>query len=177
MVTAAHHRQRRPPAVAGCFSGTLTPIACTRESYLRANHLSHRFAGIKEFRPSFRLVRRLGNRPVSGKRRARRVDVPSHSRFAAGLSTKRVSPEVVLRPARTALAPEAGATFNEAMRAPYDEIADWYEHEFLGPQDARAADPLGISHCLRALLGAGSGPCLEIACGTGVHAATVAGLG
>jgi hypothetical protein len=53
------------------------------------------------------------------------------------------------------------------MRAPYDEIADWYEHEFLGPQDARAADPLGISHCLRALLGAGSGPCLEIACGTG----------
>ena len=73
--------------------------------------------------------------------------------------------------------PEAGATFNEAMRAPYDEIADWYEHEFLGPQDARAADPLGISHCLRALLGEGSGPCLEIACGTGVHAATVAGLG
>jgi SAM-dependent methyltransferase len=73
--------------------------------------------------------------------------------------------------------PEIGATFNEAMRAPYDEIADWYEHEFLGPQDARAADPLGISHCLRALLGEGSGPCLEIACGTGVHAATVAGLG
>ena len=24
--------------------------------------------------------------------------------------------------------------FNEAMRAPYDEIADWYEHEFLGTQ-------------------------------------------
>jgi SAM-dependent methyltransferase len=63
------------------------------------------------------------------------------------------------------------------MRAPYDEIADWYEHEFLGPQDARAADPLGIDHCLRALLGAGSGPCLEIGCGTGVHAATVADLG
>jgi SAM-dependent methyltransferase len=73
--------------------------------------------------------------------------------------------------------PEVGATFNEAMRAPYDEIADWYEHDFLGPQDARAADPLGISYCLRALLGEGSGPCLEIACGTGVHAATVAGLG
>jgi SAM-dependent methyltransferase len=63
------------------------------------------------------------------------------------------------------------------MRATYDEIADWYEHEFLGPQELRAADPIGISHCLRALLSEGSGPCLEIACGTGVHAATVAGLG
>ncbi len=30
------------------------------------------------------------------------------------------------------------------MRAVYDEIADWYEHEFLGTQDTRAADPLGI---------------------------------
>ena len=63
------------------------------------------------------------------------------------------------------------------MRAPYDEIADWYEHEFLGTKDTRAADPLGIDHCLRALLGTGSGTCLEIACGTGVHAATVADLG
>jgi SAM-dependent methyltransferase len=63
------------------------------------------------------------------------------------------------------------------MRAVYDEIADWYEHEFLGPPDRRAADPLGIDHCLRALLGAGSGTCLEVACGTGVHAATVADLG
>jgi SAM-dependent methyltransferase len=63
------------------------------------------------------------------------------------------------------------------MRMPYDEIADWYEHEFLGTQDTRAADPLGISRSLRALLGAGSGTCLEIGCGTGVHAATVADLG
>jgi SAM-dependent methyltransferase len=63
------------------------------------------------------------------------------------------------------------------MRAPYDEIADWYEHEFLGPQEARAADPLGIDRCLRALLGRGGGTCLEIGCGTGVHATTVADLG
>jgi SAM-dependent methyltransferase len=63
------------------------------------------------------------------------------------------------------------------MRALYDEIADWYEHEFLGPQDARGADPLGIDRCLRALLGQGGGICLEIGCGTGVHAATVADLG
>jgi ubiquinone/menaquinone biosynthesis C-methylase UbiE len=63
------------------------------------------------------------------------------------------------------------------MRAAYDEIADWYEHEFLWTQDLRAADPLGIDHCLRALLGTGSGICLEIGCGTGVHAATVRDLG
>jgi ubiquinone/menaquinone biosynthesis C-methylase UbiE len=63
------------------------------------------------------------------------------------------------------------------MRAVYDEIADWYEHEFLGTQDTRVADPLEIDHCLRALLGPGSGTCLEIGCGTGVHAATVRELG
>jgi SAM-dependent methyltransferase len=63
------------------------------------------------------------------------------------------------------------------MRAAYDEIADWYEHEFLGTQDTRAADPLEIDRCLRALLGPGSGTCLEIGCGTGVHAATVRELG
>src|ERR1700733_14904145 len=63
------------------------------------------------------------------------------------------------------------------MRAVYDEIADWYEHEFLGPHDARASDPLEIDHCLRALLGPGSGTCLEVGCGTGVHAATVRALG
>jgi len=63
------------------------------------------------------------------------------------------------------------------MQAVYDEIADWYEHEFLGRQDARASDPLEIDHCLRALLGTGSGACLEVGCGTGVHAATVRELG
>jgi SAM-dependent methyltransferase len=63
------------------------------------------------------------------------------------------------------------------MGAVYDKIADWYENEFLGPQDMRAADPLEIDHCLRALLGTGSGTCLEIGCGTGVHAATVRELG
>jgi SAM-dependent methyltransferase len=63
------------------------------------------------------------------------------------------------------------------MRAVYDEIADWYEHEFLGTQDARASDPIGIDRCLRESLGPGSGVCLEIGCGTGVHAATVRELG
>jgi SAM-dependent methyltransferase len=72
-----------------------------------------------------------------------------------------------------------------APTAAYDEIADWYEQEFLGSQPATGksagesadADPLGISHALRQLLGHGSGTCLEIGCGTGVHAVTVRELG
>jgi SAM-dependent methyltransferase len=61
-----------------------------------------------------------------------------------------------------------------ARTAAYDEIADWYEEEFLG---RTAHDPLGIVDGLRALLGEGDGVCLEIGCGTGVHAATVRDLG
>lgn len=65
--------------------------------------------------------------------------------------------------------------------AAYDRIADWYEHEFLGRQ-ARGglhddADPLGIDRALADLLGAGRGVCLDIGCGTGVHAARVRDLG
>jgi ubiquinone/menaquinone biosynthesis C-methylase UbiE len=62
--------------------------------------------------------------------------------------------------------------------AAYDEIADWYETEFLPRQGD--TDPLGTTRALRDLLGrpddAGNG-CLEIGCGTGVHAATVRELG
>src|SRR5260221_12481554 len=65
--------------------------------------------------------------------------------------------------------------------AAYDEIADWYEQEFLG---GRVADPacgdgdrLGIDRALRDLLNEGSGVCLEIGCGTGVHASRVSQLG
>ncbi|MEU0074041.1 class I SAM-dependent methyltransferase [Streptomyces sp. NPDC006332] len=68
-----------------------------------------------------------------------------------------------------------------ALRAAYDEIADWYEEEFLGGQRAGAAkadgNPLSLGHVLHDLLGAGSGACLEIGCGTGVHAAGVRELG
>lgn len=60
-------------------------------------------------------------------------------------------------------------------RAAYDDIADWYEAEFL--DHSGASDPLGISRALRELLGTGSGPCLEIGCGTGVHARQVRELG
>lgn len=62
-----------------------------------------------------------------------------------------------------------------AGAAGYDEIADWYEGEFLGRQAGK--DPLGISHALATLLGAGRGRCLEIGCGTGVHAAKIRELG
>lgn len=68
-----------------------------------------------------------------------------------------------------------------ASRAVYDEIADWYEEEFLRGQrsgDGRAdSDPLAPGRVLRDLLGEGSGTCLEIGCGTGVHAAGVRALG
>lgn len=63
------------------------------------------------------------------------------------------------------------------MRAPagYDEIADWYETEFLARQGDR--DPLGIDRAVRELLGPGSGTCLEVGCGTGIHADRVRQLG
>jgi ubiquinone/menaquinone biosynthesis C-methylase UbiE len=59
--------------------------------------------------------------------------------------------------------------------AAYDQIADWYEEQFLAGQGG--ADPLSVSRALRVLLDAGSGVCLEIGCGTGVHAGQVRGLG
>lgn len=58
------------------------------------------------------------------------------------------------------------------MTAAYDEIADWYEERFGGGED-----PLGLHAALGELLGTGSGPCLEIGCGTGHNAGTVADLG
>jgi len=61
--------------------------------------------------------------------------------------------------------------------ADYDEIADWYEHEFLARSGGSGGHPLGIDVALIELLGPGVGPCLEIGCGTGEWAATVRGLG
>jgi SAM-dependent methyltransferase len=65
--------------------------------------------------------------------------------------------------------------------AAYDGIGHWYEQEFLRstPPDrgVEGGDPIGIDDALRELLGAGSGLCLEIGCGTGIHAAAVASLG
>jgi SAM-dependent methyltransferase len=62
------------------------------------------------------------------------------------------------------------------MVATYDEIADWYEEQFLGSQQS-GHDPLGIDRAVSDLLGEGSGVCLEIGCGTGVYAARVRQLG
>lgn len=63
-----------------------------------------------------------------------------------------------------------------APTAAYDEIADWYEHDFLARTEP-GTDPLGIGAALRALLGRGSGACLEIGCGTGVWASPMRDLG
>jgi predicted TPR repeat methyltransferase len=56
---------------------------------------------------------------------------------------------------------------------PYDEIADWYQKEFLTRTTAAGADPLGIARAPQELLGESTGICLEIGCGTGVHASQV----
>ena len=58
--------------------------------------------------------------------------------------------------------------------AAYDEIADWYERQFLA---AHHDDPIGVERTLRELLPEGPGTCLEIGCGTGIHAAAVRELG
>jgi SAM-dependent methyltransferase len=67
------------------------------------------------------------------------------------------------------------------VRAAYDEIADWYENQFLSSQRLEPGtpghDPLGVDRALVELLGEGSGVCLEIGCGTGIHAARVRKLG
>jgi hypothetical protein len=51
-----------------------------------------------------------------------------------------------------------------APTAAYDEIADWYEQEFLGGQSTgartRDGNPLDLDGVLRDLLGEGSGPWL-----------------
>ncbi|MBG0568242.1 class I SAM-dependent methyltransferase [Actinoplanes aureus] len=62
-----------------------------------------------------------------------------------------------------------------AVTAAYDEIADWYEQEFLPASSP--GDPLGIRRALTDLLGPGSGRCLEVGCGTGVHAEQLRALG
>jgi ubiquinone/menaquinone biosynthesis C-methylase UbiE len=64
-----------------------------------------------------------------------------------------------------------------APTAAYDEIADWYEQEFLA-RTAPGTDPLGIDAALRSLLGPGGNrACLEVGCGTGAWAATLRDLG
>ena len=62
-----------------------------------------------------------------------------------------------------------------APSAAYDDIADWYETEFLGGLNSE--DPLELRRLLRELLGTGTGRCLEIGCGTGIHATQLRELG
>ena len=66
------------------------------------------------------------------------------------------------------------------MSAPYDEIADWYEDEFLTDRSEDGlpmSDPIGVDGSLCEMLGQGVGASLEIGCGTGTHAARIRSLG
>jgi SAM-dependent methyltransferase len=56
----------------------------------------------------------------------------------------------------------------------YDAIADWYETTLV---PSWRADPLEFGPMLRDLLGPGTGPCLELGCGTGAHAERIRQLG
>lgn len=73
-------------------------------------------------------------------------------------------------------------------RAAYDDIADWYEAEFLpvqrwGSDQREYADQIGIDEAIAELLGrrpesgAGPGRCLEVGCGTGIYADRIRSLG
>ncbi|MEV0719772.1 hypothetical protein AB0H87_34840, partial [Asanoa sp. NPDC050611] len=61
------------------------------------------------------------------------------------------------------------------MTAPpaYDAFADWYE-EYTG--SASSYMDRVRTHLAR-LLGSGAGPCLDLCCGGGAHAATIRALG
>jgi len=72
------------------------------------------------------------------------------------------------------------STGEVTMGATYDAIADWYENDFLGGRSDDGlpiGDPIGVDGVLSELLGHGVGVCLEIGCGTGIHAARVRSLG
>ncbi len=60
------------------------------------------------------------------------------------------------------------------MEPRYDAHAAWYEAYLAGPAAAHTAR---TSEALAAMLGSGSGICLDVGCGTGVHAAGLQELG
>ena len=61
--------------------------------------------------------------------------------------------------------------------AAYDEIADWYEREFLATDGAGHGSARHRRRRAATCWARVSGTCLEIGCGTGVHAAQVSELG
>ena len=60
------------------------------------------------------------------------------------------------------------------LTARYDEWADWYEDYVTG--EARGFTERA-GRALDTVLGPGTGPVLDLACGTGVHAARLRSLG
>jgi SAM-dependent methyltransferase len=61
-----------------------------------------------------------------------------------------------------------------AGTAAYDRYADWYEDYVTG---AAAAHTRRVEGVIGQLLGPGDGPCLDVCCGTGVHAPVMRALG
>jgi SAM-dependent methyltransferase len=60
------------------------------------------------------------------------------------------------------------------MKPAYDEHADWYDGYLTGPAAGHTAR---TTAALVAALGPGTGTCLDLGCGTGVHAPAVRRLG
>src|SRR4051794_19539036 len=60
------------------------------------------------------------------------------------------------------------------MRPAYDEHADWYNGYLTGPA---AGHTTRTTTALVEALGPGTGTCLDLGCGTGVHAPAVRRLG
>ena len=61
------------------------------------------------------------------------------------------------------------------MTPRYDGVAAWYDQTYASYSDLD--NPLSSSSQLRGLLGPGDGPCLDIACGGGLHYAAIASTG
>src|SRR5579859_4553293 len=57
----------------------------------------------------------------------------------------------------------------------YDGLADWYDETYASYSDLD--DPLSSSSQLKLLLGPGTGNCLDIACGSGLHHAAITSTG
>ncbi len=69
------------------------------------------------------------------------------------------------------VAVRTGRGLSSDSRDRYDAVADWYEQTFAGYLDGPSASALGR------LLGAGSGWCLDVGCGGGLHFPTIMSTG
>lgn len=88
-----------------------------------------------------------------------------------------LKPHEVITGAQTPRRGERLDVMGAPSMAAYDEIADWYEQEFLGGQPGLGRDPIGIVQTLRDFLRLGGDRCLDVGCGTGAYATVLRSLG